>query len=391
LILAYPLITAVFEYVLPEADVRLAREILIYVLAYIWLSSIAGLCQAGLDGCHRLDLRNIIAVSAMLALLGLTLLLVPVHGLLGLVYAQILQGCLTLFASWYLLRRQIKELPIFPCHWQYDRFIELLRYGFNFQLANLATLLCDPITKALLSKFGGPILAGYYEMASRMVLQIRSIVVAAIQAMVPAVASLNDSTPSKIPVFYRNAFQSVAYVSILVFCGIAILASLVSELWLGFFSSEFFVFTMILIIGWSFNTVTAPAFFANIGTGQLIWNTLGQAVIGVLNVLLGWTFGTVFGGVGVALAYLIALLVGSMLILFQFHSRHNILIRSLVGQDFAWLLLVGIAGGWLSFSTYASLRPTIGFVEVAVVTLVIFLLFIVGPAWFHPMRRILLR
>jgi O-antigen/teichoic acid export membrane protein len=391
LALAYPGINAVLEYVLPEATVHSARDILIYVLAYTWVSSVVGLCQAGLDGCHRLDLRNIVVVGGMLAFLGLVLLLVPIYGFVGLVYAQLLQGGLSLFASWYLLRQQLEALPIVPHQWQYGRFVELVRYGFNFQLSNLATLLCDPITKALLSKFGGPVLVGYYEMSSRMVLQVRSIVVAAIQAMVPAVAALNDSAPLKIPAFYGKAFQSVAYVSISVFCGLAILTSLVSELWLGFFSPEFLTFAMILIPGWWFNTMTVPAFFANVGTGQMVWNTLGQVMIGVLNVLLGWVLGMAFGGMGVALGYLIALLAGSTLILFQFHHRHNILLKSIARLDLAWLLLAGVAGSWLSYSTYYSLRPTVGFVGVVAVTLALFLLFIVVPAWFHPMRHILLR
>jgi len=391
LLLAYPGINALLEYVLPEASVHSAQDILIYVLAYIWVSSVVGLCQAGLDGCHRLDLRNIVIVGGMLAFLGLVLLLVPVYGFVGLVYAQLLQGGFVLLASWYLLRQQLDALPIIPYRWRYGRLVELVRFGFNFQLANLATLLCDPITKALLSKFGGPVLVGYYEMASRMVLQVRSIVVAAIQAMVPAVAALNDSAPSKIPAFYGKAFKSVAYVSSSVFCGLAILTAVVSELWLGYFSSEFLTFTMILIPGWWFNTVTVPAYFSNVGTGQLGWNTLGQTVIGILNVILGWAFGMAFGGMGVALGYLTALIAGSTLILLQFHHRHNILLNSVAGQDFAWLFLAGVAGSWLSYSTYSSLRPAMGFAEVVAVTLAFFLLFIVVPAWFHPMRHILFK
>lgn len=388
---AYLVVGAVLEYTLPQATLSAARGILILVFVYVWVSAVVGLLQAGLDGCHRLDLRNAVVAATMLIFLCLALWLVPVYGLLGLAYAQLLQSCFALCASWYLLRKQLSVLPIFPFRWRYERFRQLICFGLNFQLANLATLLCDPVTKALLSKFGGPVLVGYYEMASRLVLQVRSIVVSAMQAIVPAVAALHGGTRTQVGAFYRKAFELVAYVSIVIFCGTAIAAPTASETWLGFFSSEFVHLNMILTFGWWFNTVTVPAFFANVGTGQLVWNTLGQTIIGVLNVLLGVVFGMAFGGIGVVLGYLTALLVGSALILIQFHQRYDIRFKEVVGQGLVWLLLGGVLGAWLSFSLFTSLRPTMGLLVVVVVTLAVFLVFIVIPAWLHPMRRNLFR
>jgi O-antigen/teichoic acid export membrane protein len=51
-------------------------------------------------------------------------------------------------------------------------------------------MLYDPITKALLTKFGGLSLVGYYEMANKLIYQIRSLKVSANQILVPAFADL---------------------------------------------------------------------------------------------------------------------------------------------------------------------------------------------------------
>jgi hypothetical protein len=50
-------------------------------------------------------------------------------------------------------------------------------------------MLIDPVIKALLVKFGGLSPVAYYEMAQRMVMQFRSLLVSAAQVMVPMVAN----------------------------------------------------------------------------------------------------------------------------------------------------------------------------------------------------------
>ena len=55
--------------------------------------------------------------------------------------------------------------------------------------------------------------------------------------------------------------------------------------------------------------------FTNLGTGRLLWNTVGYIVFGVLNGILGIFMGTYYGGMGVVIASQLAMIVGSSVIL----------------------------------------------------------------------------
>ncbi|MCP2619681.1 oligosaccharide flippase family protein [Candidatus Aminicenantes bacterium AC-334-K16] len=117
-------------------------------------------------------------------------MLAPKYGLKGVAYARVIQNLIILIFSWFFLRKYLPLLPVFPYKWDKKLFREIVGYGINFQIISVARMLYDPITKALLTKFGGLSLVGYYEMANKLIYQIRSLKVSANQILVPAFADL---------------------------------------------------------------------------------------------------------------------------------------------------------------------------------------------------------
>jgi len=183
LLIIYPLLQTLLEYIVPDSGLPDALSVLPYALVSFWITAIAGIFQAGLDGCQRIDLRNILLIGNHLLYLGLAFLWVPSYGLLGLAYAQVFQASSILIVSWFLLRWELKNLPLVPYHWHRNLFFEMLSYGINFQFVSIIGMLSDPLTKALLSKFGGLAMVGYYEMAYRMLSQFLAIMVNANQVL----------------------------------------------------------------------------------------------------------------------------------------------------------------------------------------------------------------
>ena len=62
LVLAYPLITIILSHALPTSNIDAGLSLLPYALITLWIASIAGIFQGGIDGCHRMDLRNILLI-----------------------------------------------------------------------------------------------------------------------------------------------------------------------------------------------------------------------------------------------------------------------------------------------------------------------------------------
>ena len=174
-LLLYPLLDFLLRLSIPVQSMPQALSILPWAVFSLWLGSVGGVFQSGLDGCQRMDLRNILMVAGNLLFLGAALWLVPRYGLMGLAIGQAVQGLLLMLASWVTLRRQLKSLPWLPLHWSKSKFKEMFGYAVNFQVSAIAMLLFDPATKLLMSRFGGLSSAAYYEMASQLVVKLRAL------------------------------------------------------------------------------------------------------------------------------------------------------------------------------------------------------------------------
>ena len=163
LLISYPLIKKVLAMVVPGDSLPLAVSILPYALVSLWLMMIFSVFQAGLDGYQRIDLRAMILMVSAALNLVLCFILAPTYGLMGVAYARVIQMSVTLLAGWVLLKRYIR-LPVLPYMWNRALFGEIVKYGIKYQTISVASLFYDPITKALLSKFGSLSMVGYYEM-----------------------------------------------------------------------------------------------------------------------------------------------------------------------------------------------------------------------------------
>ena len=71
LALGYGVLVWLVGKLIPAASVPAALAILPHALAAVWIGSVAGVFLSGLDGCQRVDLRALAAMSASVVLLVL--------------------------------------------------------------------------------------------------------------------------------------------------------------------------------------------------------------------------------------------------------------------------------------------------------------------------------
>jgi len=263
----------------------------------------------------------------------------------------------------------------------------MLNYGLNFQVISIFLMVIDPITKILMAKFGGLTSVAYYEMANRMVTQFRSLLVSANQVMVPHVAELYENSPEKIQKAYLDSYRIVFFLSLPLFAGVAAIAPLASELWIGQFEYSFVIYTVILSSANYLNTLTTPAYFVNLGTGFLRWNTWAHVVMAIMNIILGYMLGVILGGEGVALGYALALIICSSIIILAHHSDARIPFAVLLPSESKLLLIsccTGLLVGWGAFHFFiTSQTPLIK----AGVVMVIYAIIIIPAFIVHPLRK----
>jgi len=387
LLVGYPLIKWVLGLVVPLSSLELALTILPYALFSLWLATIASVFQSGIDGFQRIYIRNLLMMGGSIFYVLLCFILAPKHGLIGLAYAQIINNSTILIISWILIKRFLPVLPIIPYQWNKAIFKEIINYGINFQIISVTAMFYDPVTKALLSKFGGLSMVGYYEMANRMVQQFRALIVSANQVLVPAIADLQEKNPERIRSVYLTNYNLLFYLALPLYTLIIISTPLISEIWIGHYEKIFIIFGTLLAIGWFLNTLATASYFANLGTGALRWNVIGHIAIGILNALLGITLGFLFYGYGVVIAWVVALSLGSAVIYITYHLTNKVPLIELFPRDsrimfvFCTLILL------VSLIIQSGFNHTLRSIALNTIIILLSSLLIFVPFYLHPMRK----
>lgn len=386
LLSAYPLFDLGLAYLFQQGPLQEAKTILPYALASVWLAAISGVSQSGLDGCMRSDLRSLINAAGSLLLLLLAYLLAPSYGLKGLALAQAGQSAIMAVSSWILLRKCLSDLPPVPRAWHRGRFTEMLGYGVNFQVNSIAVILFAPVTKALLVKFGGLATAGYYEMAERMILQFRALLVSTNQVMVPVFATLHETDPGHGQEMYRRSTRVMWYLALPLYASLAALSPVISEWWIGAYETEFVSITLLMTVAWFLNTLVSPAYWAFMGSGRLRWNTLAHLIMGILNAGLGILLGLHYGGMGVVAGCALSLILGSAIIVSAYHAENRIAISSLLVTQDLWLALASAGAGATVLLAYGGLGPDSGRGLRTVICLAVVMAWLAPALWAHPTR-----
>lgn len=397
---AYPVAKYYFGFAIEGQPYQDALEVLPLALIAFWILMVTGIYQSGMYGCQLIVQRNGVLIAESISHVVLCMLLAPRYGLLGLAYARVVQNMITLVASMVLLKSHLPSLPWLPHRWDRGLFREMIGYATSFQAISLLVMLSDPITKAFLSRFGSVSLVGYYEMANKLVQIFRSLIVNAIQVLVPMFANLRQVQPQRVLGLYFKSSRIVTYLAIPGFSFLIVCAPLISELWIGRDEPIFVWSTILLCVGWLVNTLSAPAYFASLGTGEMRINLLSHIVMTGANILLALSLGLAIGGLGVVVGWAIALVIGGVLLNSLYCSKNSILLNSLILRDdrtlisyivsslgisfLGWQILPEVVEGWLA----ALNAPNAwGATVTNAIIILVYLASLIIPMWKHPMRN----
>lgn len=383
----YPFAGFILNLAMPTVNFEEGLSILPHTLFLFWLNLIGIVFQSGLDGYQLIARRNIILIVSAVCLLLFSFLLVPVYGLIGLAYSYIAQAIIIAIGSWVILKRQLPLLPLFPYQWDYRLFREMLGYGIDFQVISISEKLFDPITKSLLTKFGGLAMTGFYDMSSRMILNLRWIILSANQVLVPAVADLQERDPKIIKNIYYDSYRLVFFIAIPFFTSIILFTPFISKIWIGYYESTFISFSILLSIGCFINILSMPAYIVNLGTGMLRWNKIGYLTIVLLNLIIGIILGSVFGGIAVVIAYVLSLILGSLIIFLSYHSMNKLPLSKLFLREDIGIVLSSIGSLFFFMIIYFLFIHDKFDTLINSIVVLSFLAIMTILAWIHPMRK----
>ena len=381
-IIIYFFSKVILGFVVEQKYLSLALEILPYSLLCLFINSVGGIFTSTLEGFQKNYVKNFLFLFSSVFLLLSSYYLVPIYQLKGVAIAQVLQSVIILVGS-LLFVINTSQLAIFnKWNWDYKIFRELINYGAKFQVISVFQMLYEPITKGLISKFGGLAVLGYYEMAARLVNQVRALIVNANQVMVPVVAHTNSTQKENLKELYNKMMSITFFVNVLLISVLLIFTPIISILWIGHWE-PIFVFSMLLLSTSIFvNILIGPAYFSCVGEGNLNLILKSQIMIGILNLILGYVLGYYFSGKGVIVSWAISVAISSFYLFYNYQKEKDIPLTNLFTKYNVILFFVSVLVTIFSFVFYDVFASYINNTWVLlgcyiIVTIVVFIPFII--------------
>lgn len=340
-------------YAIDKNFLSIALEILPYSLGSLGVNAVGGVFTSVLEGYQKNYIRNFIYILSGLVMFLVTVVLTPKYHLQGVAIAQLLQSLFILISALFFTIKINSNNKIMYWKWSTDSFKELFNYGYKFQLVSVSQLLYEPATKLLLSKYGGLVLLGHYEMATKAVNQFRALLTNANQVVVPVVAEKAKVGGSSFLQTFYVRMNRVLLLFNLPLSTILILATpFISLLWLGSFNDDF-IFSMFVLIASTFvNIMCGPAYFSSMGEGKLNVLVIVHIGMAIINIVLGIILGNYYGGYGIIAAWAIALSVGSIMVIANYNKSLKIGFFEVFHKEEIKLFLLSLLIIFINFLSY---------------------------------------
>ncbi len=393
-IIVYFLGTGLLHFIIDDHFISIAITLLPFSLISLIINATSGVFNSAIDGIQKNYIKSYIIIFSSIVLLVLSIWLTPKFGIFGLVYAQIGQAIFVLTLT-FIFFIKLFQTPL-NIRWNWDSMIfkEIFNYGFKIQIASILEMTLEPISKFLLSKFGGLTMVGYYEMAVRLLVQLRSLITSATQVIIPVVAEAKEINPNNITILYTKVFSIVLYLNILLTTFIVVSAPVISLIWIDHYES---IFVNVLILGslsMFFNISSTPAYFNYMGEGKNNWILIAIFISFSINSILGYFLGLNFGGIGVVISSSIALVLNAILIISSFHRFKEIKTLHLLSYYDFKLIISSVI--FMIFSNYVfhsifNVEITSAQIILYVVCLFLFVLYFIKNPTFMILRTLILK
>jgi len=265
----------------------------IFVLIVNYVNSI-------LKGLGRFDQASYILLAGrILALIISLLFFVNGYRIWGIYWGQLLSFLFVLIVSSLFIFRKI-GFYYNPLKYKKNLLFKLFKFGGAITVSRIISILLEPFIKIIIARFIGLAEVSYFEIANKIVLQIRSLFERGISAIMPEVSRLSASAKNAktaIAVVMRKINRLNAFVGLITLAILFIVGEYVLKLWLSQdYNVAITIAFRIVILGYFINLVSVPIYYYFMGIGKVkycFYNHFIQAVLNFVLVIIVILFGCI--------------------------------------------------------------------------------------------------
>ena len=296
--------------------------LLIGSLLVLSINLIFSITTSAFNGMQRMDITN--AVMSLFWILNGFLMYFALkagYGLKGLVYANIIATVIiqsiNLILFFKIVVSRISELSFA----RFSHVGKLFKYGKHIFIGAVANGVHIHYDKLLLSSFLGLIPVSSYEIASRVVQQMRQIPILIFNPLLPAASEMEaQNNRDGIVKNYMNASKYLIVLLIPLFGFVGFFAKPLLNIWLGQNDDLAIITLQIFVLSNFLNLLTAPGYFVTLGIGRPQYSMYVSIIGLVSNLILSYVFLRIFGYFGVVTGTVTALVGSSMIFLVLIHK-----------------------------------------------------------------------
>lgn len=238
-----------------------------------------------LDGYNKFYLRSIIQIISYVWFIPVTYLGVFFFGLTGVAYAFLSQHVLISIGCAISASSVIRKGSVFPIRFSKNAFGILFGFSMRLQLVNILTIVFDPLVKYFIAVNAGLKVTANYEIANKVVVQIRSIMANAMQTITPK--SVYRQAEGTLGIYYEKASRLAGDLAFIFALVLIVCAPLISVFFSGQLNFEIVFAVWVMTFGWFINSLGIPGYYVLLGLGRLKELIFTQSLYSIIICLVG--------------------------------------------------------------------------------------------------------
>lgn len=244
--------------------------------------------NAILKGLGRFDQASyILLIGRISGVVFAIIFLLSGLGIWALYWGQVISFALVLIVSSFLITYKI-GFYYNPVRYKGRFLMNLLTFGGTMTFSKVLAMLLEPFIKVTITRYIGLAEVAYFEIADKIVRQIRSLFERGVSAVMPEVSRLLATTgdaTKRVFLVMKKLNRMNTLVGGLLFLVLFVIAGPVLKLWLGAqYHPAIIIAFRIILVGYVFNLVSVPAYYFFMGGGRVgfcFFNHFIQALINV--------------------------------------------------------------------------------------------------------------
>jgi O-antigen/teichoic acid export membrane protein len=364
-----PVVLSAFRVPLEQWDE--AGWVLVTTVVAFALGKALGVFRGLVTGLQHMRLTNlIITLHATLNTLGTVVFLQLGYGLKGLALNEILTMVLTTSLSVVAALRVFPMLRVNPLLLRRKTVTTLLSFGLKVQITSLGAVISLQVNKLLIGYFLNLNLLAAYELGFKVVYSLISLLRLVSSAVMPAAAELHAKDDHDLlQQLYRKGSKYLVFVVVPLGFITVLHAHSITAAWLGMPPPEVARVIQFLMCAYGFNLLTTMGTAMARGVGHPEFETRYAVLVIVSNLLLDIVLMPILGLDGLLAATLVAIVLGSLYFLAQWHRFLHQTWRTLWHKLYApplWACLLATLPSYLARQGLLACLPAGRLAHVAV-------------------------